>query len=110
VGAGNVPSPSGDSMGERRVVLKGWWVAVLLLISIAGCQTTRSWNDGCPGVYSGMRYFSSQRSSLPWDGKVFFTLDLPLTIAADTLLLPASVWVEPTRPNSGWVPGCRWVN
>ena len=108
--AGSVPSPSGGSMGEMRVVLKGWWVAVLLLISIAGCQTTRSWNDGCPGVYSGMRYFSSQRSSLPWDGKVFFTLDLPLTIAADTLLLPASVWVEPTRPNSGWVPGCRWVD
>ncbi len=110
MGAGNLPSPSGGSMGGRWVVLKGWWVAVLLSISIAGCQTTRSWKYGCPGVYSGMRYFASQRSSLPWDGKVFFTLDLPLTIVADTLLLPASAWVEPTRPKGGWVPGCRWAN
>ncbi len=110
MGAGNVPSPSGGSMGERPVVLKGWWVAVLLLISIAGCQTTRSWNDDCPGGYSGTRYFASQRDSLPWDGKVFFTFDLPLTIVLDTLLLPASAWVDPAEPPAGWVPGCRWMN
>ncbi len=98
-------------MGEWRVVLKGWWVAVLLMISMAGCQTWRSWSNDCPGVYSGVRYFASQRSSLPWDGKLFFTLvDLPLTIVADTLLLPGSYWVDPVRPESGWVPGCRWAN
>ena len=97
-------------MGEQRVVLKQLSIAVLLLISIAGCQTARSWSDNCPGVYSGVRYFASQRESLPWDGKVFFTLDLPLTVVADTLLLPASAWVDPVKPISGWVPGCRWLN
>jgi len=97
-------------MGRVRGGWKAWWVAALLLVSAAGCQTTRSWNDGCPGVYSGVRYFGSQRSSLPWDGKVFFTLDLPLTVVFDTLLLPASVWVDPEKPKSGWVPGCRWAD
>ena len=91
-------------------MLKAWWIVALLLISTVGCQTTRSWSDGCPGVYSGVRYFASQRSTLPWDGKVFFALDLPLTVVVDTLLLPASAWVDPVEPQSGWVPGCRWAN
>jgi uncharacterized protein YceK len=110
VARGNVLPLSGDSMGGQRVVLKRLWIAVLLLISITGCQTTRSWNDGCPGIYSGVRYFASQRDSLPWDGKVFFTLDLPLTVVIDTLLLPASAWVDPVEPKGGWVPGCRWAD
>jgi uncharacterized protein YceK len=97
-------------MGGKRVALKRLCIAALLLISIAGCQTLRSWDDDCPGVYSGVRYFSSQRDSLPWDGKVFFTLDLPLTVVADTLLLPFSAWVDPVKPASGWVPGCRWLD
>ncbi len=97
-------------MGGKRVVLKGSWIVALLLISIAGCQTSRSLSDGCPGVYSGVRYFAGQRDSRPWDGKVFFTLDLPLTVVADTLLLPASAWVDPVKPVSGWVPGCRWAD
>ena len=97
-------------MRGKRVALKWLWIAVVLLIPIAGCQTMRSWDDGCPGVYSGARYFSSQRSSLPWDGKVFFTLDLPLTVVADTLLLPFSAWVNPSRPRGGWVLGCHWAD
>ena len=97
-------------MEGTRIGMRRWWAAALLAVSITGCQTTRSWNDGCPGVYSGVRYFASQRSSLPWDGKVFFTLDLPLTIVTDTLLLPASSFVERKKPQSGWVPGCRWAD
>jgi uncharacterized protein YceK len=96
-------------MRGMRSSLKRLWVVAALLVSIAGCQTTRSWNDGCPGVYSGVRYFSSQRSSLPWDGKVFFTFDLPLTAVFDTLLLPASAWVDRDEPTGGWVVGCRWA-
>ncbi len=97
-------------MRGKRVALKWLWIAVVLLIPIAGCQTIRSWDDGCPGVYSGARYFSSQRDSLPWDGRVFFTLDLPLTALVDTLLLPASAWVDPVKPRGGWNLGCRWAD
>jgi len=97
-------------MRGTRGVLKTWWIVALLLVSTVGCQTTRSWSDGCPGVYSGVRYFASQRNTLPWDGKVFFALDLPLTAVVDTLLLPASFWVDPERPQGGWVPGCRWAD
>ncbi len=97
-------------MGGKRIVLKWSWIAALLMVSIAGCQTTRSWNDGCPGVYSGVRYFASQRGSRPWDGTGFFTLDLPLTVVADTLLLPVSAWTDPIKPHSGWVQGCRWAD
>ncbi len=97
-------------MRGKRVALKWLWIAVVLPISIAGCQTWRSWDEDCPGVYSGVRYFSSQRDSLPWDGKVFFALDLPLTVVVDTLLLPASAWVDPVTPRSGWNLGCRWAD
>ena len=93
-------------MSNQRI--KRWLIAVALLSSTVGCQTMRSWND-CPGVYSGVRYFGSQQPTLPWDGKVFFFLDLPLTVVADTLLLPASVFVDRRRPEGGWVPGCRWA-
>jgi uncharacterized protein YceK len=84
-------------------------IAVVLLSSTLSCQTARSWNAGCPGVYSGVRYFGSQQSTLPWDGKVFFAIDLPLTMVADTLLLPASSFVDREPPAAGWVPGCRWA-
>ncbi|MBW1845147.1 MAG: hypothetical protein JRJ05_12455, partial [Deltaproteobacteria bacterium] len=52
-------------MRGTRGVLKTWWIVALLLVSTVGCQTTRSWSDGCPGVYSGVRYFASQRNTLP---------------------------------------------
>ena len=92
---------------EKRLV--GFLLATLVGLSLAGCQTTRSWDAGCPGVYSGVRYFGDQRDSLPWDGKLFFALDLPLTAAADTLLLPAAAFVDRVEPPSGWVVGCRWA-
>jgi hypothetical protein len=43
------------------------------------------------------------------DGKLFFTLDLPLTAVADTILLPVSVFMEPKRPRYGFAPGCTWA-
>jgi uncharacterized protein YceK len=96
-----------------EIAMKGWakrgLVLVALILSVTGCQTARSWDSGCPGVYSGVRYFASQQSSLPWDGKLFFMLDLPLTVVGDTLLLPFAAVVEPDRPPGGWVPGCQWA-
>ena len=88
----------------RRIVL------VSLLALLCGCQTSRSFDQGCPGVYSGVRYYADQVAEIPADGKVFFTLDLPLSAITDTLLLPATFFVEPERPEAGWLVGCRWVD
>ena len=87
----------------RKVVL------LLLLAPLFGCQTSRSFDQGCPGVYSGVRYYADQISETPFDGKVFFTFDLPLSAVLDTLLLPATVFIEPEKPEFGWPVGCRWV-
>ena len=90
------------------MILRGV-VWVLLLALLCGCQTSRSFDQGCPGVYSGVRYYADQIAETPADGKIFFTLDLPLSAIADTLLLPATFFVEPARPETGWLAGCRWV-
>jgi uncharacterized protein YceK len=93
--------------------VKGWrtqgLILMALIASLAGCQTSRSWDSGCPGLYSGVRFFANQQGSLPWDGKIFFMLDLPLTVVMDTVLLPVSSLVDPQKPPGGWVPGCRWA-
>ncbi len=81
----------------------------LASISLLGCQTGRSWEKGCPGVYSGVRYYWDQVEALLFDGKLFFTLDLPLTAVADTILLPVSVFMKPKRPKYGFAPGCTWA-
>jgi uncharacterized protein YceK len=84
-------------------------LASITAMALPGCQTTRSWDEGCPGIYSGLRYYSEQLNSLPPDGKIFFTLDLPLTTVADTLLLPLSAFAKPTRPEHGFARGCTWA-
>ncbi len=84
-------------------------LASIAAIAMPACQTVRSWEEGCPGIYSGLRYYSDQLNSLPLDGKIFFTLDLPLTTVADTLVLPASAFAKPTRPKYGFTPGCTWA-
>ncbi len=86
-----------------------WLLFWIASISMLGCQTSRSWEKGCPGVYSGVRYYRDQVGGLPVDGKIFFTLDLPATIAADTILLPVSVFMKPKRPKYGFPPGCTWA-
>ena len=82
------------------------WIAS---ISMLGCQTSRSWEKGCPGPYSGVRYYRERMGQLPVDGKIFFTFDLPITIAADTALLPMSVFMKPKRPTGGFASGCKWA-
>jgi uncharacterized protein YceK len=85
---------------------------LLLLIAVSsllGCQTARSWSEGCPGVYSGVRYFEDHVGGLPIDGRIFFILDLPVSAAMDTVLLPATVFMSPKRPRHGFAPGCMWA-
>jgi uncharacterized protein YceK len=77
--------------------------------SLLGCQTSRSWSEGCPGVYSGVRYFQDHVSYLPFDEKISALLDLPVSAAADTALLPATVFMKPKRPPLGFEHGCKWV-
>lgn len=81
----------------------------LFALLLGGCQTGRSFEGGCRGVYSGVRFYGDQVAELPPDGKLFFTLDLPLTVVADTLLLPVTAFLEPVRPHLGWTQGCRWA-
>ncbi len=91
----------------RRLVLAGLMAMVLPL---GGCQTLRSYTSGCPGVYSGVRYFRDQYVWLPLDGKIFFTFDLPLSAVADTLALPVTSFLEPPPPTARGLPrGCRWA-
>jgi uncharacterized protein YceK len=88
------------------------WFRLAILIAataVLSCQTSRSWDEGCPGVYSGVRYFQDQVGGLPLDGKIFFLLDLPVSVALDTVLLPASVFMKPTAPQYGFAPGCQWA-
>jgi uncharacterized protein YceK len=87
--------------------------AAALLPALAlslGCQTLRSFEKGCPDVYSGARFYGDQIGTLPLDGQIFFTLDLPLTLVADTLLLPATAFAEPSDRPEGFPPGCRWAD
>ncbi len=90
--------------------MRGSWLLFLIAVtSLLGCQTARSWSEGCPGVYSGVRYFQDHVSYLPVDGKIVFLLDLPFSAAVDTILLPAAVWMEPKRPPGGFARGCKWA-
>ncbi len=88
------------------------WSQLLFLIaanSLLGCQTSRSWSEGCPGVYSGVRYYYDSVSYLPPDEKIASLLDLPLSLAVDTALLPVAVFMKPKRPPLGFSRGCKWV-
>ncbi len=99
----------GEGVRSGATLRLPWLLLWIAVISMLGCQTSHSWEQGCPGVYSGVRYFGDQVSELPVDGKIFFTLDLPLTAVADTILLPVSVFMKPKRPRYGFAPGFRWA-
>ncbi len=94
---------------RRRRIGSAGALLVALSVAIFGCQTSRSFSDGCPSIYSGVRYYNSQISGIPWDGKIFFAFDLPFSAMFDTLLLPFTAFADPVRPPEGWVPGCEWA-
>ena len=93
-------------MRSRRALIGLLACAALAL----GCQTMRSFQQGCADVYSGTRYYGDQVGELPFDGVIFFTLDLPLTLMMDTLLLPATTFAEPESRPEGFARGCRWAD
>ena len=89
---------------------QGPWVLFLIAASqLLGCQTARSWSEGCPGIYSGVRYFQAEVGYLAFDEKIASLLDLPVSAAVDTVLLPATVFMSPKRPPSGFARGCKWA-
>jgi len=97
---------------ERRSASRRLTCAIALLLSLLlfGCQTGRSLGGGCPGVYSGLRYYNAQISTIPWDGKIFFFFDLPFSAISDTLLLPYTSFADRKKPPEGWVVGCSWAD
>jgi hypothetical protein len=84
-------------------------LVVAAAAALAGCQSTRSWAGGCPGIYSGIRYYREQVYEIPFDGRVFFTFDLIPTTLVDKLAIPVTAFVEPKQPVEGYALGCRWA-
>ena len=84
-------------------------ILALGLLLLTSCQSTRSWQQGCPGIYSGVRYYADIREEVPWDGRVFYTIDLLPTSIVDTLALPVTAFAKPKLPPGGFPIGCRWV-
>ena len=82
---------------------------VVCALLLGGCQSSRSWQEGCPGIYSGVRFYLDIRDEVPWDGKVFFTIDLIPTSFVDTLALPVTAFQQPKLPRGGFPIGCRWA-
>jgi uncharacterized protein YceK len=79
------------------------------LLLLSSCQATRSWQGGCPDIYSGARYYADITPTVPFDGKVFFTLDLIPTLVVDTLALPVTAFADLKPPTGGFAVGCRWA-
>jgi short subunit dehydrogenase-like uncharacterized protein/uncharacterized protein YceK len=85
------------------VQARSWLHGLLLGLAAGalGCQTIRSFDYGCPGVYSGTRSYNERLKYLPLDGKIFYTLDLPFTLIADTLALPCDALRRPQGAHRG---------
>jgi uncharacterized protein YceK len=107
-GSLRAPNAAGAAVVRFAPVLRICLALVLPLV-LSGCQSVRSW-EHCPGVYSGLRYYTDQLPELPGDGKAFFTLDLPMTAIVDTLALPFTAFADPRVPPGGFPRGCRWAD
>ena len=83
--------------------------------SISGCATLCSWTDtgmGNPGPYSGVRSTMTdwRGRTPPWAEdsaytripvQIYFrTIDVPLSLVADTLFLPFALWVDAGTPKT----------
>jgi uncharacterized protein YceK len=106
---GDGPGRAAKVMRTSNRAARGAAGAVALALCLVGCQSTRSWQQGCPDVYSGVKYYSDQMPHLPVDGKIFFSIDLLPTLVVDTLALPVTAFLEPERPPGGFPVGCQWA-
>ena len=81
---------------------------------LTGCATFASLNDGCPGVYSGVKYNRAyeETDNLTWrrdpDQELLLLLDLPFSAALDTVLLPYTAFAQPRKRPAGGA-GCEAV-
>ncbi len=66
-----LPNPKGVSSRTRGLVCG------LTSISLLGCQTGRSWDQECRGVYSGVRYYWGQVGEVLVDGKLWWCNPIP---------------------------------
>lgn len=89
-------------------------VLALSIGLFSGCATFASINDGCPGVYSGVKYNRAYEdsSNVTWqrdpDQELLLLLDLPLSAAMDTILLPYTAFAKPHKHPAGG-SGCKAV-
>ena len=78
---------------------------LVAVVSLSGCYTIRSLSDETgPKIYGGVRTrlkdFAEADATREKLGRkvVIFGLDFPFCLIADTLLLPATVFMEPETP------------
>jgi hypothetical protein len=57
----------------------------------------------------GVRDLEDHLGELPTDGRIFLVVDLPVSAAIDTVLLPATAFMKPRRPSQGFAACFRWV-
>lgn len=103
-------------MTARRATHRGAWrtwrrlaVAAALAATIVGCQSVRSWEQGCPGVYSGVKYYGETLPESSWDEAIAASIDLPLSALIDTLALPFTSFAKPKEGPGGFPLGCKWA-
>jgi len=99
-------STTGSPIETRRRVAG---LLALAGLALGGCASNRSWSQGCPGIYSGVRFSRETSREVPVDGKIFYAFDLPLSALVDTLALPLTAFARPKPPPGGWAVGCRWA-
>jgi len=88
--------------------------ALFALGLLTGCSSFASLNDGCPGVYSGVKYNRAFEESdlVTWqensDQELLLLVDLPLSAVMDTVLLPYTLFAKPGK-HTDHGPGCEAV-
>lgn len=101
------PTSSRPPTGLRRALA----IALLAVPLLAGCGTINSYASSCPGSYSGVKTDAAYVASYDsfHDGFDWLTVvgDLPLSLVADTLVLPLSLALEPVDDPPS--TGCSWV-